>query len=81
MPRLFAFLRAINAGPGRVVKMNVLRQAFESLGFSGVATFFGSGNVVFETRTKLVRTLEKKIKRGLLQVLLWKEPTPLPRHE
>ena len=74
MPRLFAFLRAINAGPGRVVKMNVLRQAFESLGFSGVATFLGSGNVVFETRTKLVRTLEKKIKRRLLQDLGYNVP-------
>ena len=61
----FAFLRAINAGPGRVVRMNVLRQAFESLGFSGVATFLGSGNVVFETRATDVGTLEKKIERRL----------------
>jgi uncharacterized protein (DUF1697 family) len=39
--------------------MNVLRQTFESLGFSGVATFLGSGNVVFETRATDVGTLEK----------------------
>jgi len=63
MPQFFAFLRAVNAGPGRVARMNVLRQAFESLGFSGVATFLGSGNVVFETRTKDVGWLEKKIEQ------------------
>ena len=40
--------------------MNALRQAFESLGFSGVATFLGSGNVVFEARVKDVGRLEKK---------------------
>ena len=69
MPRVFAFLRAINAGPGRVVRMNVLRQAFESLGFSGVATFFGSGNVVFETRAKDIRTLKRRIERRLQKAL------------
>ena len=72
MPQLFAFLRAINAGPGRVVKMEVLRRAFESLGFSGVATFLGSGNVVFETSAKHAGPLEKKIERRLQQVLGYK---------
>jgi uncharacterized protein (DUF1697 family) len=47
MPQLFVFQRAINVGPGRVVRMSVLRQVFQSLGFSGVATFLGSGNIVF----------------------------------
>ena len=69
MPRLFALLRAINAGPGRVVTMNVLRRAFESLGFSGVATFLGSGNIVFETSAKDLGMLEKRIKRKLQQTL------------
>jgi len=49
--------------------MNVLRQAFESLGFSGVATFLGSGNMVFETRATDVETLEKKIERRLERTL------------
>jgi uncharacterized protein (DUF1697 family) len=74
MPQLFAFLRAINAGPGRVVRMSVLREAFESLGLSGVATFLGSGNVVFETRATDVGTLEKKIERRLKRALGYKVP-------
>ncbi len=74
MPQLFAFLRAINAGPGRVVRMNVLRQAFESLGFSGVATFLGTGNVVSETSATDVGTLEKTIERRLERALGYNVP-------
>ena len=57
MARLFAFLRAINAGPGRV-RMSVLREAFESLGFTRVATLLGSGNVIFETNAGDIERLE-----------------------
>ena len=69
MPRLFAFLRAINAGRGRTVRMNVFCQAFESLGFSGVSTLRGSGNVVFESSATESRTLEKKVECRLQKVL------------
>jgi uncharacterized protein (DUF1697 family) len=65
MFRFIAFLRAINVGGGRTVKMQSLRQVFESLGFSKVATFIASGNVVFETTGKETKTLEKKIERAL----------------
>ena len=74
MPRFFAFLRAINAGPGRVVRMNVLRKVFESLGFARVATFLGSGNVVFETRAEDIRALERKIECTLQQALGYTVP-------
>jgi uncharacterized protein (DUF1697 family) len=46
-----------------------VRQVFESLGFSKVATFIASGNVVFETITKETKTLERKIERALKKVL------------
>jgi len=70
----FAFLRAINAGRGRTVRMEVLREVFESLNFSGVATFLASGNVVFETKAKDIRRLEKKIERGLRDALGYHVP-------
>ena len=60
--------------------MNVLRQAFESLGFSGVATFLGSGNVVFEARVKDVGRLEKKIERRLKQALGYSVPVFIRTH-
>jgi uncharacterized protein (DUF1697 family) len=69
MFRFIAFLRAINVGGGRTVKMQSLHQAFESLGFSKVATFIASGNVVFETTTKNTKTLERKIERALKEAL------------
>ena len=47
MPRFIAFLRAVNVG-GRTVKMDHLRQLFESLGLVNVETFIASGNVIFE---------------------------------
>ena len=68
MPRYIAFLRAINVG-GHTVKMDVLRQHFEALGFSQVETFIASGNVVFETTAKNTRTLEKKIEQQLRAAL------------
>ena len=69
MFRFIAFLRAINVGGGRTVKMEPLRQVFESLGFSAVATFIASGNVVFETRTKKTKMLERKIEGALKEAL------------
>lgn len=68
MSRYIAFLRAINVG-GHTVKMDTLRQLFESLGFTGVETFIASGNVVFETTTRDARALEKKIEHKLREAL------------
>jgi uncharacterized protein (DUF1697 family) len=51
MPRFIAFLRAIHVG-GHTIKMDALRQHFESLGFSNVETFIASGNVIFESPSK-----------------------------
>ncbi len=68
MPRYIAFLRAINVG-GHTVKMDVLRQEFEALGFSAVETFIASGNVVFETTAKNVQALEKSVEQRLRATL------------
>jgi uncharacterized protein (DUF1697 family) len=67
--RYITLLRAINVGRGRAVKMESLRQVFESLGFSKVTTFIASGNVVFETTTKNIKSLEKKIEKRLQEAL------------
>ena len=46
--RFVAFLRAINVGGTKIIKMEDLRRMFESLGFANVATYIQSGNVIFE---------------------------------
>ncbi|HSI20451.1 MAG TPA: DUF1697 domain-containing protein [Verrucomicrobiae bacterium] len=48
MRRYIAFLRGINVGGNRVVKMEVLRKLFEELGLEGVKTYIQSGNVFFD---------------------------------
>ena len=68
MARYFAFLRAINVG-GHTVKMDVLRQLFESLGFSNVETFIASGNVIFAVKAADGKSLEKKIEKTLQEAL------------
>jgi len=60
--------------------MNVLRKAFESLGFARVATFLGSGNVVFETRAQDFGALERKIERTLQQALGYMVPVFVRTH-
>ncbi len=68
MPRYLALLRAINVS-GHTIKMDALRQHFETLGFKNIETFIASGNVIFETASKSPATLEKKIEAHLHQVL------------
>lgn len=64
MPKYVAFLRAINVG-GHVVKMDQLRSIFESIGLANVETFIASGNVIFDSKSKNVQTLERKLEKAL----------------
>jgi uncharacterized protein (DUF1697 family) len=68
MSKHIAFLRAINVG-GHTVKMDALRQMFESLGFAEVETFIASGNVIFEIKAGNAKALEKKIEGYLKESL------------
>jgi uncharacterized protein (DUF1697 family) len=68
MPKYIAFLRAINVG-GHTVKMEKLKKLFEALGFSNVETFIASGNVIFDSSSKEMGALEKKIEAHLKKSL------------
>lgn len=68
MQRYIAFLRGINVG-GHTVKMENLRALFATLGFSNVATFIASGNVIFEAQAEDTQSLERQIERHLRQAL------------
>ncbi len=69
MSRYIAFLRAINVGGSRTLKMDTLRQLFESIGLAKVETFIASGNVVFETTSRSPQALESKIENTLRAAL------------
>ncbi len=67
MPRLVAFLRAINVG-GHVVKMTQLKALFEAMALDDVETFIASGNVIFTSSAKAA-TLEPRIEKQLRAAL------------
>ena len=78
-----AFLRGINAGGRKPLKMADLRAAFEAMGFKNVRTVLASGNVVFEATRPASRgeapppafdmgphgtvAVAEQVERGLLQ--------------
>ena len=65
--RCAAFLRGINVGGHKPIKMDELKKAFESLGFGNVKTILASGNVVFDVRgskgADAGRRIENKLKK------------------
>lgn len=65
MEKYVAFLRGINVGGHKLVKMEALRQIFESLGFKDVSTYIQSGNVIFVARATNLTSLKKKIEKAL----------------
>lgn len=67
MPRLVAFLRAINVG-GRTVRMETLRGVFEKAGLQGVETVIASGNVLFDA-ARADAALERKLEGALQRAL------------
>lgn len=60
-----AFLRAINVGGTKIIKMDDLRRMFESLGYANVATYIQSGNVIFEagSASSLDQQIEAQIRQ------------------
>jgi uncharacterized protein (DUF1697 family) len=68
MLRYIAFLRAINVG-GHNVTMAELRGLFEALSLKEVESFIASGNMIFASPSKDIKTLQRKIENQLLRSL------------
>ena len=74
MRRYVAFLGGINVG-GHRVKGPALAAEFTTLGFTDVATFLASGNVVFSTDSTPVAQLTAAIEEHLAAALGYAVPT------
>ncbi|HMC50595.1 MAG TPA: DUF1697 domain-containing protein [Solirubrobacterales bacterium] len=72
MPSHVAFLRGMNLG-GRRIKNEELRAEFEALGFTDVACFRASGNVVFSAKGSEAK-LRSEIESGLGEALGYEVP-------
>ena len=73
MESYVAFLRGMNLG-GRRIKNEELRAEFELLGFTDVACFRASGNVVFASDEKDEAKLTETIETGLGEALGYEVP-------
>ena len=69
MKKYIAFLRGINVGGSKVIKMNYLADMFTSFGFKNVKTFIQSGNVIFESSMINNDEVKSKIEKGLYKFL------------
>jgi uncharacterized protein (DUF1697 family) len=67
--RYIAFLRAVNVGGTTIIKMNDLKQMFESFGLENVETYIQTGNVIFDSDKSKASVLEKQIENQLAEVL------------
>jgi uncharacterized protein (DUF1697 family) len=63
--RYVALLRGINVGGNNLIKMPALKQAFETQGFTEVATYIQSGNVIFQSPESNLETLTSNIEKAL----------------
>ncbi|MEO6695641.1 MAG: DUF1697 domain-containing protein [Ignavibacteria bacterium] len=74
MSKYAAFLRGINVGGHKPVKMDELKKALELTGFKNVKTLLASGNILFETSKMPTYKLSKKIDEALEKKFEFKIP-------
>ena len=61
MTKYVALLRKVNVGGKNLIKMDALRDVFESAGLKNVRTFQQAGNVVFETAVPIASSKIEKL--------------------
>ena len=65
MHTYIAFLRGINVGGQRLIKMPELVRIFSAAGCKNVRTYQQVGNVIFESRSANRKNLTKKVEAAL----------------
>ncbi len=60
-----AFLRGINVSGKKQIKMDALRDAFQSWGFENVSTILASGNILFDARSDEPQKIRETITTGI----------------
>ena len=69
MIQYVAFLRGINVGGHKIIKMGVLRDIFTACGFDQVQTYIQSGNVIFAAADTPLAQLEAQAQAQLQATL------------
>jgi uncharacterized protein (DUF1697 family) len=74
MHTYIAFLRGINVGGRKLIKMPELVRIFSAAGCKNVRTYQQAGNVIFESRSVSSKNLTKKIEAALESDLGYRIP-------
>jgi len=73
MSKYVALLRAINVGGNSIIKMADLSSALDPLGFTGVATYIQSGNILFGSAdsdsTHLAQQIQERLESAFGQII------------
>jgi uncharacterized protein (DUF1697 family) len=77
MTRYVAFLRGINVGGRKLIKMDALAEMFRSAGLKNVRTHIASGNVIFDSASANKAALIRKIEKVLVRELGYEVPVIL----
>ncbi|MGQ0760844.1 MAG: DUF1697 domain-containing protein [Acidobacteriota bacterium] len=64
-----AFLRGVNVGGKKPIRMKQLTEVLTAAGFRNVRTFIASGNVIFEASAKDPERIARKMEKHLLDAL------------
>jgi uncharacterized protein (DUF1697 family) len=70
-----AFLRGINIGKAKQVKMGLLKEIFAEIGFTEVKTLLNSGNVVFNSAETNSAKVKETIEQELFKAFGFEIPT------
>jgi uncharacterized protein (DUF1697 family) len=65
MPILIAMLRGINVGGHHIIKMEALRSLFTSLKFENPQTYVQSGNVIFQSPERNLKTVAARVQSAI----------------
>lgn len=65
MQTYISLLRGINVSGQKRIKMDVLKAAYEAMGFDNVRTYIQSGNVIFKTQILNKATLSASIEKTI----------------
>lgn len=65
MKTFAAFLRGINVGGNKLIKMDELKKVFENCGFKNVKTILASGNVIFDSAISGEKAIAKTIEENI----------------
>jgi len=79
--RYLALLRGINVGGKNLIKMPALKACFENHGFTDVATYIQSGNVLFQSTESNLERLTNDIEKALSDEFKYASRVVVVSHE